>query len=112
MIYQVQMYLKNKKPLHQVEKLIPDMPSDNKQEIVETTPVNTEIASVNIKDDKTVIKKECDKTVNQAPVINFPVFNTDSSQQSLAIDAYYQCINMYKGGHLFYPRLLQVVFVF
>jgi hypothetical protein len=26
----------------------------------------------------------CDDTVNQAPVINFPVFNTDSSQQSLA----------------------------
>jgi hypothetical protein len=78
------MYLKNEKPLHQVEKLIPDTPSDNKQEIVETTPVNTEIASVNIKDDKTVIKKECDETVNQAPVINFPVFNTDSSQQSLA----------------------------
>jgi hypothetical protein len=45
------------------------------------------------------------KTVNQAPVINFPVFNTDSSQQSLAINAYYQCINMYKGGHLFYPPL-------
>jgi hypothetical protein len=45
---------------------------------------NTEIASVNIKDDKTVIKKECDDTVNQAPAINFPVFNTDSSQQSLA----------------------------
>ena len=65
MIYQVQMYLKNEKPLHQVEKLIPDSPSDNKQEIVETTPVNTEIASVNIKDDKTVIKKECDDTVNQ-----------------------------------------------
>ena len=77
-------YLKNEKPLHQVEKLIPDTPSDNKQEIVETTPVNTEIASVNIKDDKTVIKKECDETVNQAPVINFPVFNTDRSQQSLA----------------------------
>jgi hypothetical protein len=57
------MYLKNEKPLHQVEKLIPDTPSDNKQEIVETTPVNTEIASVNIKDDKTVIKKECDETV-------------------------------------------------
>jgi hypothetical protein len=49
-------YLKNEKPLHQVEKLIPDTPSDNKQEIVEKTPVNTEIASVNIKDDKTVIK--------------------------------------------------------
>ena len=77
-------YLKNEKPLHQVEKLIPDTPSDNKQEIVEQTPVNTEIASVNIKDDKTVIKKECDDTVNQAPVINFPVFNTDSSQHSLA----------------------------
>ena len=77
-------YLKNEKPLHQVEKLIPDTPSDNKQEIVEQTPVNTEIASVNIKDDKTVIKKECDDTVNQAPVINFPVFITDSSQQSLA----------------------------
>ena len=84
MIYQVQMYLKNEKPLHQVEKLIPDTPSDNKQEIVEKTPVNTEIGSVNIKDDKTVIKKECDDTVNQAPVIHFPVFNTDSSQQSLA----------------------------
>ena len=78
------MYLKNEKPLHQVEKLKPDTPSDNKQEIVETTPVNTEIASINIKDDKTVIKKECDETVIQAPVINFPVFNTDSSQQSLA----------------------------
>ena len=77
-------YLKNEKPFHQVEKLIPDTPSDNKQEIVEKTPVNTEIASVNIKDDKTVIKKERDDTVNQAPVINFPVFNTDSSQQSLA----------------------------
>ena len=77
------MCLKNEKPLHQVEKLIPDTPSDNKQEIVETTSVNTEIASVNIKYDKTVIKKERDKTVNQAPVINFPVFNTDSSQQSL-----------------------------
>jgi hypothetical protein len=25
---------------------------------------------------------------------------------------HYQCINMYKGGHLFYPRSLQVVFVF
>jgi hypothetical protein len=37
------MYLKNEKPLHQVEKLIPDTPSDNKQEIVETTPVNTEM---------------------------------------------------------------------
>ena len=84
MIYQVQMYLKNQKPLHQVERLIPDTPSDNKQENVETIPVNTEIASVNIKDGKTVIKKECDETVNQAPVINFPVFNTDSSQQSLA----------------------------
>ena len=48
------------------------------------TPVNTEIASVNIKDDKTVIKKECDDAVNQAPAIKFPVFNTDSSQQSLA----------------------------
>jgi hypothetical protein len=57
------MYLKNEKPLHQVEKLKPDTPSDNKQEIVETTPVNTEIASINIKDDKTVIKKECDETV-------------------------------------------------
>ena len=79
MIYQVQMYLKNEKPLHQVEKLISDTPSDNKQEIVETTPVNTEIASINIKDDKTVIKKECDETVIQAPVVNFPVFNTDSS---------------------------------
>ena len=78
------MYLKNEKPLHQFEKLIPDTPSDNKQENVETIPVNTEIASVNIKDGKTVIKKECDETVNQAPVINFPVFNTDSSQQSLA----------------------------
>jgi hypothetical protein len=76
--------LKNEKPLHQVERLIPDTPSDNKQEIVEKTPVNTEIASVNIKDDKTVIKKECDDTVNQAPVIHFPDFNTDSSQQSLA----------------------------
>jgi hypothetical protein len=43
------MYLKNEKPLHQVEKLKPDTPSDNKQEIVETTPVNTEIASVNIR---------------------------------------------------------------
>ena len=42
-------YLKNEKPLHQIEKLIPDTPSDNKQEIVETTPVNTEIASVNIR---------------------------------------------------------------
>ena len=72
-------YLKNEKPLHQVEKLIPDTPSENKQEIVEKTPVNTEIASVNIKNDKTVIKKECDDTVNQAPVINFPVFNIDSS---------------------------------
>jgi hypothetical protein len=30
-----------------------------------------------------LIKKECGETVNQAPVINFPVFNTDSSQQSL-----------------------------
>ena len=30
-------YLKNEKPLHQVEKLIPDTPSDNKQEIVEKT---------------------------------------------------------------------------
>jgi hypothetical protein len=48
------MYLKNEKPLHQVEKLISDTPSDNKQEIVETTSVNTEIASVNIKDDKTM----------------------------------------------------------
>ena len=76
--------MKNEKPLHQVEKLIPDTPSDNKQEIVENAPVNTEIASVNIKDDKTVIKKECDDTVNQAPAITFPVFNTDSSQQSLA----------------------------
>ena len=76
--------MKNEKPLHQVEKLIPDTLSDNKQEIVETIPVNTEIASVNIKDDKTVIKKECDDTVNQAPAIKFPVFNTDSSQQSLA----------------------------
>ena len=76
--------MKNEKPLHQVEKLIHDTPSDNKQEIVEKTPVNIEIASVNIKDDKTVIKKECDDTVNQAPVINFPVFNTNSSQQSLA----------------------------
>ena len=75
------MYLKNETPLHQVEKLKPDTPSDNKQEIVETTPVNTEIASVNIKDDKTVIKKECDETVNQVPVINFPVFNTDSSNK-------------------------------
>ena len=28
--------------------------------------------------------KQCGETVNQAPVINFPVFNTDSSQQSLA----------------------------
>jgi hypothetical protein len=27
--------------------------------------------------------KQCGETVNQAPVINFPVFNTDSSQQSL-----------------------------
>jgi hypothetical protein len=50
-------YLKNEKPLHQIEKLIPDTPSDNKQEIVEKTPANTEIASVNIKNDKTVIKK-------------------------------------------------------
>ena len=25
-------YLKNEKPLHQVEKLIPDTPSDNKQD--------------------------------------------------------------------------------
>ena len=82
MIYQVQMYLKNEKPLHQVEKLIPDSPSDNKQEIVGTTPVNTEIASVNIKDDKTVIKKECDETVNQVPIINFPAFNTDSSNKA------------------------------
>ena len=73
------MYLKNEKPLHQVEKLKPDTPSDNKQEIVETTPVHTEIASVNFKDDNTVIKKECDETVNQVPVIHFPVFNTDSS---------------------------------
>ena len=71
--------MKNEKPFHQVEKLILDTPSDNKQEVFEKTPVNTEIASVNIKDDKTVIKKECDDTVNQAPV-----FNTDSSQQSLA----------------------------
>ena len=78
------MYLKNEKQLHQVEKLIPDTPSDNKQEIVETTPVNTEITPVNIKDDKTVIKNECHETVNEAPAINFPVFNTDSSQQSLA----------------------------
>ena len=62
--------MKNEKPLYQVEKLIPDTPSDNKQEIVETTPVNTEIASVNIKDEKTVLKKECYETVNQAPVIN------------------------------------------
>jgi hypothetical protein len=76
--------LKNEKPLHQVEKLIPDTPSDNKQEIVENAPVNTEIASVNIKDDKTAIKKECDETVNQSAVLNFPVFNTDNSQQSLA----------------------------
>ena len=52
-------YLKTEKPLHQVAKLIPD---------------NTEIASVNIKDDKTVIKKECDDTVNQAPVIKFSFF--------------------------------------
>jgi len=74
MIYQVQIYLKTEKPLHQVEKLKPDAPSDNKQEIVETTPVKAEIASVNIKDDKTVIKKECDETVNQVPV-----FNTGSS---------------------------------
>ena len=65
------MYLKNEKPLLQVERLIPDSTSDNKQEIVETTPVNTEITPVNIKDDKTVIKKECDETVNQAPVIMF-----------------------------------------
>jgi hypothetical protein len=43
---------KNEKPLHQVEKLIPDTPSDHKQEIVEKTPVDTEIASVNIKDIK------------------------------------------------------------
>ena len=71
--------MKNEKPLYQVEKLIPDTPSDNKQEIVEKTPVNTEIASVNIKDDTAVIKKERDETVNQSPVINFPVFNTDSS---------------------------------
>ena len=77
-------YLKNEKQLHQVEKLIPDTPSDNKQKIVEKTHVQTEITSVNIKDDKTVIKKECDDTVNQVPVINVPVFNTDSSQQSLA----------------------------
>jgi hypothetical protein len=76
--------LKNGKPLHQVEKLIPDTPPYNKQEIVEKTPVNTKIASVNIKDDKTIIRKECDETVNQSTVINFPVFNTDSSQQSLA----------------------------
>ena len=41
MIYQVQMYLKNEKPLLQVERLIPDSTSDNKQEIVEITPVNT-----------------------------------------------------------------------
>ena len=77
------MYLKNEKQLHQVEKLIPDTPSDNKQEIVEATPVNAEITSVNINDDKTVIKNECHETVNEAPAINFPVFNTDSSQQSL-----------------------------
>jgi hypothetical protein len=50
-------YLKNEKPLHQIEKLIPYTPSDNKQEIVKKTPANTEIASVNIKNDKTVIKK-------------------------------------------------------
>ena len=68
------MYLKNEKQLHQVEKLIPDTPSDNKQEIVEATPVNAEITSVNINDDKTVIKKECDDTVNQAPVIKFSFF--------------------------------------
>jgi len=76
-------YLKNEKPLHQVEKLIPDKPSDNKQGIIETTPVNTEITSVNIKDDNTVIKKEYDETVNRAPVINFPAYNTDRSHQSL-----------------------------
>ena len=70
------------------KKLIPDTPSDNKQEIVEKTPVNIEIASVNIKDDKTVIKKECDDTVNQAPVINFPVFNTDSGCESRIIYYY------------------------
>jgi hypothetical protein len=50
------MYLKNEKQLHQVEKLIPDTPSDNEQEIVEATPVNAEITSVNINDNKTVIK--------------------------------------------------------
>jgi hypothetical protein len=65
------MYLKNEKPLHQVEKLIPDTPSDNKQEIVEATPVNAEITSVNINDDKTVIKNECHETVNEAAAIFF-----------------------------------------
>ena len=33
---------------------------------------------------KTVIKKECYETVNQAAAIHFLVFNTDSSQQNLA----------------------------
>jgi hypothetical protein len=37
-----------------------------------------------MRDDKTVMKKGCDEAVKQAPVINFAVFNTDSSQQSLA----------------------------
>lgn len=31
---------------------------------------------------KTVIKRECYETVNQAPAIHFLVFNTDSSQQN------------------------------
>lgn len=77
-------YLKKERPLHQVEKLIPDTPSDNKQEIVDTTPVNTETSSTSIQDDNTVSNKEYDETVNQAPVIHLPVFNNDSSQQSLA----------------------------
>jgi hypothetical protein len=89
------MYLKNEKPLHQVEKLIPDSPADNKQEIVGTTPVNTEIASVNIKDDKTVIKKECDETVNQASVINvlFQFYVSSSFKSRLTI---FNCIDQRK----------------
>jgi hypothetical protein len=49
--------------------------------------INIYIVLIYIKDDKTVIKKECDDTVNQAPVINFPVFNTDSY-------AHFSCQNM------------------
>jgi hypothetical protein len=60
-----------------------------------TKVINTEIASVNIKDDKTVIKIECDETVNQAPVINCPVFNTDSSQQSLARNTIFSFLTIY-----------------